>query len=662
MSATQLVPDAYKDALYSRDVGIWLANKASAQDTTKYNNVFSEVKTRAQALKPPADQDASFINATLKKIQGQNNKPPLPPTNGWSYTATSKSRPATSISSNRPASAAPTMPATRPKSTDSLAAAARAAAAKAEARMGNEISNLRMRNRPASAPNSVAGSFASGSTSVRSHMPSDISTNQFTYGLKEMYPQLYKEAREASRSQPSDNLLFKSEWADTLKAGTTATHTRDMMQSTYTRYNKEVHKEEMERLAERNDNSLADWAVKQKLYYGDLMTSEYAPHVEALLKEGSAADKMQTLDVMRSLYSVVQPYKTKSHSQTVHRELGNPNDPGLMALIKEQNRLKNMGRPNITPTNKAKSAAAFRPASAPVSGKKGTAKSLLAARYEAPDPQAGVTHSGTSSAMGSRQGSATGSTRAAAQGARRPASAPKPARGAKSGVYKNNGPSYHVTDSNDKDTYKSTLPMKQAGSSLHPVTTTYEDFHGSLKPELRRTMMDSSQVAGYKPVEVTCPIGKINPYTTIKGFPELYPVPESFIRGAGPFPGVPTGIAACTTKQLDFQPRDEADVIRSVKAAQQAVEFSHKALEKSGVPLGAKGIDTTPADGAFKSEYGAEYHKFANTASEDRARREALHKMFLGPTAAVGAVVDPVPKAMRAGSAKTGSPQHHQEQ
>jgi hypothetical protein len=65
-----------------------------------------------------------------------------------------------------------------------------------------------------------------------------ITTNEAFYGFRELYPETYNEAATATRARPGPNLMFLSEYAESMKRGTGSWKN---MKSTTEAVNQSVH-------------------------------------------------------------------------------------------------------------------------------------------------------------------------------------------------------------------------------------------------------------------------------------------------------------------------------------------------------------------------------------------------------------------------------------
>ncbi len=142
--------------------------------------------------------------------------------------------------------------------------------------------------------------------------------------------------------------------------------------------------------------------------------------------------------------------------------------------------------------------------------------------------------------------------------------------------------------------------------------------------------------------EVTCPFGAVNAHTAMAPERGGYAVPDSFLatsltNGPHAFPQRP----GMTTYRGDFAQREEQDVARSIRAAQELTEQSHKALLRSTLPLGRNApglVQPSQWISEMKDEYVERPGAAGASLRANVEQAEGLRAMFNGPTASVGKV------------------------
>lgn len=168
-----------------------------------------------------------------------------------------------------------------------------------------------------------------------------------------------------------------------------------------------------------------------------------------------------------------------------------------------------------------------------------------------------------------------------------------------------------------------------------PLLSTYLETYGGAKVGAGRQRPSSApyKTQPIKYREVTCPFGAVNPHTAMADFRPAYPVPEGFLRASQfPQPG-----QDATMYRLAYGPRDPEAVSRSLHAAAEMTQASHKALLRSTLPLGRNGINMVgPAD--WVTEHAAEFVPHALDVRGAYESAQALKAAFTGPTASVGKV------------------------
>lgn len=158
-----------------------------------------------------------------------------------------------------------------------------------------------------------------------------ITMNDQFYGFRKLYPTIYNAAAEASRAVPAPNMLFSSEYAQSLKLGAGPYWNR-FLQTTNQAVSGSVYASTMEQkvclrwtsaqhvnpcsgtklsssshMQASHDQCFFNWVQRQRLYYGDLLTDAAAAKMDQMLEEADDAVKCELLDALRMLYAAVQP-------------------------------------------------------------------------------------------------------------------------------------------------------------------------------------------------------------------------------------------------------------------------------------------------------------------------------------------------------------------
>lgn len=108
-----------------------------------------------------------------------------------------------------------------------------------------------------------------------------VSTSTAAFGLRTQYPEIYGAAVEKTRSTICPNKTFTSDWGDSLSKQVDPVAREMHMRSTYTAANDScmiangtLHSDKV------SEEGLHKWIIKQKTYYGDLLTEEKARDFE----------------------------------------------------------------------------------------------------------------------------------------------------------------------------------------------------------------------------------------------------------------------------------------------------------------------------------------------------------------------------------------------
>ena len=137
--------------------------------------------------------------------------------------------------------------------------------------------------------------------------PDWVTTNEQFYGFRDTYPEIYAVAAAATRARPAPNLTFRSEYSDSLKAGS-GEYWKRFLQTTNERTNKAVHKPNLEYQA-RKDAGFFAWMQKQRLYYGEFLTDAAAAKVDAALESANGQRRTEILAATRLIFAIVRPEK-----------------------------------------------------------------------------------------------------------------------------------------------------------------------------------------------------------------------------------------------------------------------------------------------------------------------------------------------------------------
>ena len=222
------------------------------------------------------------------------------------------------VGSVRPASAAPALQ--RSRAGQSLASAAGDAADAPTATTGVGAP-LQPRPSSASAAKSQRQTQASAAASTAQadlmpaalpapaavcfQAPDWVTTNDQFYGFRELHPEIYSAAAEATKARPAPNLTFRSAYSDSLKAGA-GNVWKQYLCTTNELVNRRVHKPDGATQAQKG-SSFCAWMRKQRLYYGELMTEAAAARLDAALEAATSEERLRLLAAARLLYSIVQP-------------------------------------------------------------------------------------------------------------------------------------------------------------------------------------------------------------------------------------------------------------------------------------------------------------------------------------------------------------------
>mmetsp|Transcript_23489 Transcript_23489/g.51554 ORF Transcript_23489/g.51554 Transcript_23489/m.51554 type:complete len:728 (-) Transcript_23489:764-2947(-) len=704
MAATAAESNVFGDPFYKREVDQWL-QRAEPEDKERFHRVFDVVQAYPDTIEGAAakleetKRAAQMASARFKPGSG---KPPTPKSGeGWVYNATRaalrKASPPVTMQTPLP-ERVPTPAPSTPDQQQQAGSRPRSAPNNRELRA---LMNAHKSRRPPTASRSASGSpqEAPGTPAAAPTMQKSpvVTTYQMAFHVQEDNPELYARALENARADPVPNYSLISDWGDTLKRGVDEVWRQKFMKSTYTSSNEDVVKE-VTNFDVLKEQAFFEWMQKQDTYYGDLLTKLKKEDMRKLFSAGSLEERREILEALRQVYAVVQPDHLKSHSQSVHRPMVRTEDDQLLLLLREQTKLKTMGRPppvvrpedlpppgqsmpplvlptaqqmhqqSIRERDDASGSEGAGPAvqhhwvaneegrGMPVrtlSGTKLPPRPSTSARQVdlvfQPNAQLGrpLSRPGTPSGnkVFKRPGSASGPA-ANGQDTLKPLSTlvtqqagrlngQRPAT-AQAAFGASPRASVPKVDARSMiETQKSKVPLQWSAASIAPVSTAYEDAFGGLSQIGGSPRRALSASAGpIKYREVTCPIGAVNKHTAMAPIRDVYAVPECYVQKL-PFP-MPNGdVTMDTTNRITFAPRAEADVMRSMAAAAEMTEQSKKRLYKSTIPLGKNGLVTTGSD-QWKSEVADNYVKHMVDLEADKARAAGLKKYLNGPTAATG--------------------------
>ncbi|PNG99560.1 hypothetical protein TSOC_014658 [Tetrabaena socialis] len=340
--------------------------------------------------------------------------------------------------------------------------------------------------------------------------------------------------------------------------------------------------------------------LRQKTYYGDLLSKSKAADLEAMMAGASDEQKREILETLRRLHAVADPPQLKSHSQTIHYDVRRMEDPELLAKLREHTRSRTMGGVHKRP---------------------GTAAATVDLTFDSGGGGGGEGGGRPLTCMPS------GRPLKPTFGQRRPATAPPPPPPQRSFKVAGLG----------KDTFKSTVPLQWANTSKgHAVSTYIEDFGGA-KIGAGRLRPDSAlyKVEATRLPAPTCPFGAVNPHTAVGPSHGAFPVPEGFLApAASTFPAPPGN----TTNRAHYQHRDSADLVAQLRAATALAENGRKTNTRVTIPLGpVSGINLIPSS-EWVSEHHGEYVPHGYNPGSNFESAAAVKAIFMGPTASTGRV------------------------
>lgn len=612
----------------SQELGEWLS-RASPADRDRFQGVIDAIRPlSAEAMRRQEDAEAA---ATTRRAH-QAQRPPVPTaaSHGWTYTTT---RHAVPRGSGPPSTTAASQEQQQQQSATWGSAASGSGRPPSAAGARPPPQHARDHELAAFTA-AMAARGSAGSVQLPGRGPAcppapDVTTYQESFNLRNDFPDLYAQALADTKADAVPNYTLISEWGESLRAGADEAH-KLHTRTTYGITNDEVVKQQtgFEQVKEREHFK---WVQRQKTYYSDLFKDPSA--MDAVFAAASDAQKREIVAALRQAHAVAEPEKFKSHSQATHGPMARTEDPSLTALLTESVKARTLGvsRPppaarrtaNEASTSYGDGGARPRTAGAPRPGTAELKPSLVDLNSQQ-----------HSAACGSGGGRARPATADASLGARAARAKAASAAAALKQQHK----------ALDQDTFISKVPLKwSVNATAGPQLSTYIETYGGSKYGAGRARPSSAlfrnQTVRYK--EVTCPIGSVNPHTAMAPFRSAYPVPEGFTQALD-FPQSEGDATMSTTYRMGYAPRDQDAVVRTLKAAAQLTEISHKALLRSTLPLGRNGVNIM-GPGEWVSEAKEEFVKHKMDVQGDYERAQALKKLFNGPTASVGKVATLVP-------------------
>lgn len=216
-------------------------------------------------------------------------------------------------------------------------------------------------NKPQERPKCATKSTdAQHSEAVPMHTSAWMTMNDQFYGFRKLYPNVYNTAAQASRAVPAPNMLFSSEYADSLKVRLATLgkcscwqvlsavvldccrkaqgHTGDVSSRPPTKLSTILctllrlttrfaslivlyRCQRLDRLhwnygefvqVQMNHQCFFSWMQRQRLYYGDLFTDATAAKMDHMLRHADKTSKQELLQALRLLYAALQPDRCSS--------------------------------------------------------------------------------------------------------------------------------------------------------------------------------------------------------------------------------------------------------------------------------------------------------------------------------------------------------------
>lgn len=190
----------------------------------------------------------------------------------------------------------------------------------------------------------------------------------------------------------------------------------------------------------------------------------------------------------------------------------------------------------------------------------------------------------------------------------------------------------------EKDTFKSKLPIKWAVAGTGPTISAYVDAYGApgISGGQASALGRHNLTKPVKYKEVTCPIGAVNPHTALAPERAVYPVPQAYVTGPPAFPmGQGSDSMMETLHRATYAPRNEEDVRRSLAAAAEQTALAHAMAQKSTLPLGKNALGLLPSKN-WCSDYDSNFVTHKIDVAADYERAQGLKAYLSGPTASAG--------------------------
>ncbi|KXZ52604.1 hypothetical protein GPECTOR_9g649 [Gonium pectorale] len=649
--------DTFKKPLFGTELESWL-ERATPAERERFERVFESIRSITESKKSP-DAHHHFVQATMEKLKQHGSSAATPSTSqnsrtssgrtapvggptvpaaggaGWTYTSTRSARhdrpetrigarPASPVKQPRP-QAQPASPSHAPdaewerplsapgqgagKATDREAALTQAATRRRAISFGYGGSGAASPEPGPGPTGSIGTGRGTGFVPISPH----VTNYQESYNLRSCYPEVYDKAMADTKIDPADNKTFQSEWGDSLKAAADEC-SKLYMRTTYNSTNDEVvrYRTDAEAIRERE---FFKWMLRQKSFYGDLLSKASAKDLEALMHAASDEQRREILEALRSAHAVADPCfdRTRSHSQAVHCEMRRLEETQPLSRLQMNTKLRIMGALEVVAQRKGGAGGSGR--------RPATATPVTLSVDDEPDGAAG----GAAGSGGSRD-------RSLKPSARRPATAGAALLARASSV-----PRPPVPHGEKHSMFRSKAPLTWPSGQVGPSLSTYVEDFGGAKIGAGHARPNSAlwRVQPIKPVDASTPYGAVNPHTAAAPLRGAYPVPEGFLHsGLSTFPP-PQGM---TTNRAEFAPRDTSDLVAQLRAATALAENGRKTLERSTLPLGPKtGVNLIPS-AKWVSENHDEYVQHQVDHREPFQRAEAMRTMFSGPTASAGKV------------------------
>lgn len=373
------------------------------------------------------------------------------------------------------------------------------------------------------------------------------------------------------------NLTFRSQWGDSLSKDDKLY--KKYMKSSYQMYNEEVHGPKKGK-AERNSEEFFSWIKRQQLYYNDIINPEIIGEVDKWFASASTEDKRRLLDLFSTLHTVTQPSRMhQSTMQANHRSL-RPSSARPSTY--------NLDKVKKTKESKAKKT---RPKSAPIKAKP---KEVI----RAPHP--------------SKDDNVEAKLQRILEKRRQIQLDPNAA----------------------KNLYKSAVPLAWGAADSMPRQSTYFEMHG--KSTLAAGEFTMPKGHDYKS-DFSSPFGMVNEQAKVnKTRPtrKKFMIPASFLQRKSDRASTQPGP---TTYRMSYMKRSQDELKGVATNASELIAESKKALYRSYVPLGNKGItDLVTWKSTNKDLYKDTKAQLAMQKESNSETASSIRKAFNGPTACIG--------------------------